>query len=78
MKVSAEVHKIIICILYSTVVFYFSGGVDDALVRLSLVAQFIKDANLMCISFSVKHSQTFPESRMSLSNMSRANYNLNT
>ena len=66
-------------VLYTVLSFFTSGwGAGDALVRLSLVAQFIKDANLMCISFSVKHSQTFPESRMSLSNMSRANYNLNT
>ena len=36
---------------------------------LSLVAQIIKDANLICILFSVKHLQTFWESWMSLSNV---------
>ena len=34
---------------------------DDVLVRLSLIEQLIKDANLMSISFSVKHPQTFWE-----------------
>ena len=62
MKVSVEVYKII-CAIYSTISIFTSGGsVDDILVRLSLVAQIIKDANLMCISFSVKHSQLFWES----------------
>ena len=62
MKVFVEVSNII-CAIYSTIVFFTSGGsVDDILVRLSLVVQIIKDANLMCISFSVKHSQTFWES----------------
>ena len=45
------------------------GSVDDVLVRLSLVVQIIKDDHLMCISFSVKHSQTFWESWMSWSNL---------
>ena len=66
MEVSVEVHKIIICTRYSTVfavVFFTSGGrVDDVLVRLSLVKEIIKDANLMCISFNFKHPQTFGES----------------
>ena len=35
------------------------GGVDDVLVRLSLIKQVIKDVNLMCIAFSVKHPQIF-------------------
>ena len=34
---------------------------DDVLVRLSLIEQLIKDANLMSISFSVKYPQTFWE-----------------
>ena len=42
--------------------FFTSGGVDDVLVKLWLVKQMIKDANLMSISFSVKHPQTFRES----------------
>ena len=48
------------------------------LVRLSLIEQIIKDANLMCISFSVKHPQTFRKSWMSLSNMSRTISNMYT
>ena len=40
MKVSLEVHKIIICTIYSTDFFTSGGGVDDVLVRLSLVTQF--------------------------------------
>ena len=59
MEVSVEVHKIIKYTIYSTVCFTSGGGVDDVLVRLSLIEQIIKDANLMCISFSVKHPQTF-------------------
>ena len=42
--------------------FTSGGGVDDVLVRLALVAQFIQDANLMCISSSVKLPETFRES----------------
>ena len=68
MKVSVEVYKII-CAIYSTIFFNSGGSVDDVLVKLSLVLQIIKDANLMWISFSVKHSQTFWESWMSLSNL---------
>ena len=62
MEVSAEVQKIIKCTTYSTVFLTSGGGVDDVLVRLSLIEQIIKDANLMRISFSVKHPQTFWES----------------
>ena len=63
MEVFVEVHKIIKCAIYSTVLFFTSGGVvDDVLVRLLLIKQIIKDANLMSISFSVKHPQTFWES----------------
>ena len=63
MEVSVKVHKIITVLLY-TVLFFFSsgGGVDDMLVRLSLVEEIIKDSNLMCISFGVKHPQAFGES----------------
>ena len=47
MEISVEVHKIIKCTLYNTVFFTSGGGVDDVLVRLSLIEQIIKDANLM-------------------------------
>ena len=48
MKVSVEYTKLYV--LYTVMFFLTSGGsVDDLLVRLSLVAQIIKDANLMCI-----------------------------
>ena len=58
-------------VLYTVVYFFTSGvGVDDVMVRLSFIEQIIKDANLMCISFSVKRPQTFREPRTSLSNMS--------
>ena len=62
MKVSVKVRKIIKCAIYSTIFFLLGGGVADVLVRLSLIEQIIKDINLMCISFSVKHPQTFRES----------------
>ena len=68
MKVSVDVYKTI-CAIYSAIFLNSGGSVDDVLVRLSLVVQIIKDANLMCISFSVKHSQTFWESWMSWSNL---------
>ena len=68
--VSVEVGKIIKCVI-SSIVFPSGGGVDDMLVRLSLIKQIIKDVNLMCIAFSVKHPQIFWESSMSLCNMSR-------
>ena len=62
MEVSLEVDKIIKCAIYNTAFFFLScGGVDDVLVRLSLIKQIIKDENLMCISFSVKHPQIFWE-----------------
>ena len=58
MKVSVEVYA-----LYIVQIFFTLGGsVDDVLMRLSLVLQIIKDANLICILFSVKHLQTFWES----------------
>ena len=57
MEVSVEVHKIIKRAIYSTVFFPSGGGVDDVLVRLLLIKQIIRDVNLMCISFSVKHPQ---------------------
>ena len=47
---------------YSFLFFTSGGGVDDVLVRLSLIKQIIKDVNLMCISFSVKYLQIFWES----------------
>ena len=58
MELSVQVHKI------STAFFHYTsdGGVDDVLVRLSLIKQIIKSDNLMYISFSVKHPQTFRES----------------
>ena len=76
MEVSIEVDKIIKCAVHNTVFFPSSGGVDDVLVRLSLIKQIIKDVNLMCISFSAKNSQIFWESGMSLSNTSRAISNI--
>ena len=62
MEVSVEVGKIIKCAIYNTVFFPSGGGVHDAFVMLSLIKQIIKDANLMCFSFSVKHPQIFWES----------------
>ena len=62
MEVSVEVDKIIKYAIYNTVFFPSGGGVDDVLVRLSLIKQIIKDVNLMCIAFSVKHPQIFWES----------------
>ena len=76
MEVSVEVDKIIKCAIYNTV--FFPSGGDDVLMRLSLIKQIIKDVNLMCISFSVKHPQIFWESWMSLSNMSRTISNMYT
>ena len=52
-----EVHKSIKCTIYHAVFFTSGGGVEDVLVRLSLIKQIIKDANLRCILFSVKHLQ---------------------
>ena len=59
MKVSVEVRKIIKCAIYSTAFFLL---LVEVLMTLSLIEQIIKDANLMSISFSVKHPQTFRES----------------
>ena len=59
MEVSFEIDKIIKCAIYNTV--FFPSGGDDVLMRLSLIKQIIKDVNLMCISFSVKHPQIFWE-----------------
>ena len=62
MEVSFEIDKIIKCAIYNTDFFPSGGGVDDMLIRLSLIKQIIQDVNLMCISFSVKHPQIFRES----------------
>ena len=56
MEVSVEVYKIIKCAIYNTVSFPSGGGVDNVLMQLSLIKQIIKDATLMCLSFSVKIS----------------------
>ena len=58
----SEVHKIIKFAMYNTVFFPSGGGVDDVLMRLLLIKQIIKDVNLMCIPFSVKHQRIFWES----------------
>ena len=70
MEVSVEVDKIIKCYIYNTVFLPSSGGVDDVLVKLSLIKQITKDVSLMCLSFSSKHPQISGESWMSLFNMS--------
>ena len=57
MEVSVEVQKIIKCARYSFVFFSSSGSVDDVLLRLLLIKQIIKDVNLVCMAFSVKHPQ---------------------
>ena len=59
MEVSFEVDKIIKCAIQYC---FFPSGEDDVLMRLSLIKQIIKDVNLMCISFSVKHPDIFWES----------------
>ena len=61
MEVSVEVHKIIKYAIYSTIFFPSGGSAHDVLVKLLLIKQIIKDINLMCISFSVKHPLTFWE-----------------
>ena len=61
MEVSVEVHKIIKC-AYNTVFFPAGGGVDDVLVRLSLIKPIIEYVNLMCLLFSVKYPHIFWES----------------
>ena len=62
MEVSVEVDKIIKCAIYNTAFFPSGGGVDDVLVKLSLIKQIMKDVNLMCLPFSLKHPQIFWES----------------
>ena len=47
MEVSVEVDKIIKCAICNTAFFPSGGGVNDMLVRLSLIKQLIKDVNLM-------------------------------
>ena len=42
MEVSVEVDKIIKCVIYTTIFFPSGGGVDDVLVRLSLITQIMK------------------------------------
>ena len=54
MEVSFEIDKIIKCAIYSTVFFPSGGGVDEWLMRLSLIKKIIKDVNSMCISCSFK------------------------
>ena len=49
MEVSVEVHKIIIWTIYLIAFYTSGGGVDEVLVGLLLVAEIIKDANLMYI-----------------------------
>ena len=70
MEVSFEIDKINKCAIYNTIFFPSGAGVDDVLMRLSLLKQIIKDVNLMRISFIVKHLQIFCESSMSLPNVS--------
>ena len=62
MEVSVEIHKIIKCAIYSTVLSPSGGGFDDALVRLLLIKQSFRDVKLMWILFSVKHPQILWES----------------
>ena len=59
MEVSVELHKIIKYDMYSTASFPSGGGSDKVLLKLSLIKKIIKDANLRCILFSVKHPQIF-------------------
>ena len=60
MEVSFEIDKIIKFVIYNTI--FFPSGGNGVLMRLSLIKQIIRDVNLMCISFSVKHPQIFWES----------------
>ena len=57
MEVSFEVDKIIKCAIYNAT--FFPSGGDDVLMRSLIIKQIIKDVNLMCILFSVKHPQIF-------------------
>ena len=54
-KFQMEVHKIIKCVIYC--IYFSAGGSYDVMVKLPLIKQIVKDINLMCISFSVKHPQ---------------------
>ena len=55
-------YKKLLNVLYTVPFFLASGrGIDNVLVRLSLIEQMIRDANLVCISFSVKNQQTLWE-----------------
>ena len=60
MEVSFQVGKFI----KLTIILFFTLArrVDEVSMRLSLIEQIIKDANMMYILFSVKHPQTFSES----------------
>ena len=78
MKVTVEIHKIIICTIYSTVFLTWGWYVNDVFMRMPLINQIIKDASLICIAFNVKHPQTFWESCMSLSNVSKTICNMYT
>ena len=72
MEVFVEVYTQNYQIFYMWYGFFTSGGGDDEVLgTFLLIEQVIKDASSMYISFRVKHSQTFWESWMSLSNMSR-------
>ena len=42
MKVSVEADKVIKCAIYNTVFLLSGGGVDDVLVRMSLIKQIIR------------------------------------
>ena len=55
MEISVEVDKIIKCAIYNTVFFPSGGGADDVLAKLLLIKQITNNANLMCLSFSMKH-----------------------
>ena len=59
MEVPFEVDKIIKFTINNTVTFSLVGGVDEVLVKLQLIKKIIKDANMMCISFSVKYPHAF-------------------
>ena len=47
------------CAIYSVVFFPSGGGIDEVLVRLSLIKQIIKDITLVYIAISVRHPQIF-------------------
>ena len=59
MEISVEVDQIIKCAIYNTDFFPSGGGADDVLAKLLLIKQITKDANLMCLSFGMKHPQIF-------------------